>query len=312
MSLRKATDEEIIIAFGRSGSMRSVRDDLGVARRTVRACLDRAGITYRPRYVNSSVVKQIISIYKEADSMQEVVRRTGVSQATVRKYLVAAGFAEAVISKRGRHAGDTSPITIMVPDKELARLYQEHQSTGEIARMLGCSAAGVAVRLHKAGVKLLPKGGNTRFKRGQPSPRRIAFDEKELIQLYQKLGSTHRVAGALGCSQTSVRGALGRIGSLARRKSVQGYAQYEPYPEDWTEALKNTIRQRDGFECRLCGKSQKKNGSLLCVHHIDYDKENLGPKNLISLCRRCHAKTNGNRKHWQQYFCQMLRKKRAG
>ena len=40
----------------------------------------------------------------------------------------------------------------------------------------------------------------------------------------------------------------------------------------------------------------------LDVHHIDYDKKNNDPKNLISLCRKCHMKTNKNRKYWTKYF----------
>ena len=35
---------------------------------------------------------------------------------------------------------------------------------------------------------------------------------------------------------------------------------------------------------------------------IDYNKINLDPVNLISLCRSCHAKTSFNREYWQEYF----------
>ena len=37
-------------------------------------------------------------------------------------------------------------------------------------------------------------------------------------------------------------------------------------------------------------------------NHIDYDKDNLDPKNLISLCKSCHMKTNHNRAYWINYF----------
>ena len=42
------------------------------------------------------------------------------------------------------------------------------------------------------------------------------------------------------------------------------------------------------------------NGRRLCVHHIDYDKENLDFDNLISLCHSCHGKTNFNQNYWIQ------------
>lgn len=40
----------------------------------------------------------------------------------------------------------------------------------------------------------------------------------------------------------------------------------------------------------------------MIVHHINYNKRNNNPSNLISLCRRCHSKTNFNREYWLNYF----------
>lgn len=74
----------------------------------------------------------------------------------------------------------------------------------------------------------------------------------------------------------------------------------EPYPLDWREILKEAIRQRDNYQCQLCGIPQ--NGRRLSIHHIDYDKTNLNPKNLVGLHVGCHSKTNYNRKKWTKYF----------
>lgn len=38
------------------------------------------------------------------------------------------------------------------------------------------------------------------------------------------------------------------------------------------------------------------------VHHIDYNKLNCNPNNLITLCKSCHMKTNFNREYWLDYF----------
>ena len=70
----------------------------------------------------------------------------------------------------------------------------------------------------------------------------------------------------------------------------------ESYGIDWTETLRRSIRERDKYVCRLCGKQQ--GDRAFCVHHIDYDKNNCRPDNLITLCSRCHSKTNSNRKLW--------------
>lgn len=37
-------------------------------------------------------------------------------------------------------------------------------------------------------------------------------------------------------------------------------------------------------------------------NHIDYNKHNLSPENLVTLCKSCHAKTNFNRNYWIKYF----------
>ena len=76
----------------------------------------------------------------------------------------------------------------------------------------------------------------------------------------------------------------------------QGGKSFELYGLDWTELLRHSIRTRDCFVCQIC----KNNGWV--VHHIDYDKKNNNPDNLITLCPNCHAKTNFNRDVWRDYF----------
>ena len=74
-------------------------------------------------------------------------------------------------------------------------------------------------------------------------------------------------------------------------------SSFEPYSVDWTKTLKKSIRERDKYTCRICGKEP----ATYC-HHIDYDKQNSNPENLITLCPSCHSKTNKNREHWEKYF----------
>ena len=81
----------------------------------------------------------------------------------------------------------------------------------------------------------------------------------------------------------------------------QGGISYEPYSVDWTKTLKRSIRQRDKYTCQLCGKEP-----ATIVHHIDYNKKNSNPINLITLCQNCHGKTNKNRDYWTNYFNQQI------
>ena len=43
-------------------------------------------------------------------------------------------------------------------------------------------------------------------------------------------------------------------------------------------------------------------GSVLDVHHIDYNKKNNKENNLLTLCRFCHTRTNFNRNTWIVWF----------
>jgi 5-methylcytosine-specific restriction endonuclease McrA len=84
----------------------------------------------------------------------------------------------------------------------------------------------------------------------------------------------------------------------------QGGLSIVSYSIDWTKTLRISIRERDRYICKLCGKKQEDN--LHPVHHIDYNKKNCDPKNLITLCRSCHIKTNYNREEWKKLFNNLL------
>ena len=93
-----------------------------------------------------------------------------------------------------------------------------------------------------------------------------------------------------------------RKGLLAGEKhpNWMGGKSFELYTVDWTETLRVSIRERDRYICKTCGKKQ---GDIAHdIHHIDYDKKNCNPDNLITLCHSCHTKTNFNRKYWINYY----------
>ena len=79
-----------------------------------------------------------------------------------------------------------------------------------------------------------------------------------------------------------------------------GGISFEPYSMDWTNSLRIAIRERDHYTCQICG--EKQGDKAFSVHHIDYNKKNCNPTNLITLCKKCHQKTNFNREYWIKYF----------
>jgi hypothetical protein len=92
-----------------------------------------------------------------------------------------------------------------------------------------------------------------------------------------------------------------------------GGISFEPYTPEFNSNLKKQIRKRDNYTCQLCGIPQ--NGIKLAIHHIDYNKKNSHPNNLISLCssyadkNHCHSKTNHNRDYWTLYFNNILKER---
>lgn len=87
----------------------------------------------------------------------------------------------------------------------------------------------------------------------------------------------------------------------------RGGVSFEHYPIEFDKSLKLKVRNRDGNICQNpeCNKKIK-NGD---VHHIDYIKENCCEKNLITLCKSCHTKTNANREYWKNFYKKIIRLK---
>jgi hypothetical protein len=81
-----------------------------------------------------------------------------------------------------------------------------------------------------------------------------------------------------------------------------GGKSFEPYGLGFNNKLREQTRARDNYECKECGFNQGLLKQKLHIHHIDYDKRNNKPENLISLCRSCHMQTNFKRKDWTDYF----------
>ena len=84
----------------------------------------------------------------------------------------------------------------------------------------------------------------------------------------------------------------------------EGGISKSKYAPDWNKTLRIAIRERDNYVCQICG--DKQDDRAFSVHHIDYDKLNCNSDNLITLCVKCHAKTNKNRDYWKEFFKQKI------
>jgi len=86
----------------------------------------------------------------------------------------------------------------------------------------------------------------------------------------------------------------------------KGGISLEPYCFEFTNELKEFIKIRDFYKCKnpKCYKISHK----LCIHHIDYDKKNCKPNNLITLCFSCNSKANFDREYWKNFYNKCISK----
>ena len=104
------------------------------------------------------------------------------------------------------------------------------------------------------------------------------------------------------CKFLPIDKVVAEIGKFDSQKianpEVQG-AQYQQGTLAGWENLKAYAKWRDGYKCRVCGKSKHKDGARLEVHHIrrKADGGTDTPDNVVTLCEDCHkAHHQGDRK----------------
>lgn len=87
----------------------------------------------------------------------------------------------------------------------------------------------------------------------------------------------------------------------------KGGISMKPYCVEFTIEFKNYIKDRDNLECQnpLCNKKTLS----LCVHHIDYIKQNCDPDNLITVCLGCNSQANFDREWHELFYKEIIRRK---
>ena len=172
----------------------------------------------------------------------------------------------------------------------------------KIAKELGCSTFPIYYRLIKFNISRRINKGN---KRPEMSGRKCpAYIDGRTLKIYYCKDCGKKI-----CYNTWKYGTK-RCASCANKKELspnwRGGISSELYPLEFTSKLKKQIRKRDNYTCQICGMTEEEHlilyDRVLDIHHIDYDKENLNPDNLMSLCHKCNMKVNRNRDYWYAYF----------
>jgi len=123
--------------------------------------------------------------------------------------------------------------------------------------------------------------------------KKIDYRSKRCIQCQGKILSRQRQ----GKNSPSWKGGLNK----------QGYHYLFPI-------MAKIIRLRDNFECQECGMTQEEHrfkykNRPLEAHHINYNKGDCNPGNLITLCKKCNCRANFNRDYWYAYYTYKIEEK---
>lgn len=93
----------------------------------------------------------------------------------------------------------------------------------------------------------------------------------------------------------------------------QGGVQYEPYCQIfYSKEFKEMIFSRDDYRCQNTTCRHNCDDMPLVPHHIDYNKANSRPEDVITLCHSCNARANWNREFWQEHYRRILQRKSTG
>ena len=213
-----------------------------------------------------------------------LARRYGVADTTIRKHLRKRGVrirnnSEAIMGKACK------PVTHLPPEGEDPPLCR-----------CGC---GQRVEWYQHDNHWLAYVKGHRMLENRPY-----FDPNWIETEYvQKQRSTPDIAQDLNVSPITFCRCMDRLGiprrtqaeSLALSGAVRGSnnPSWKGGVADWSytfnwKAIARLIRERDDYICQLCSKDMHTTEHICHVHHIDEDKFNNSPYNLITLCHQCH------------------------
>jgi 5-methylcytosine-specific restriction endonuclease McrA len=145
-------------------------------------------------------------------------------------------------------------------------------------------ARRTATRLARQGGRYQVKNGwkqtpESRAKFTAAVRRRIAAGERSAF-----LGKTHTPEARAKISK-ALKGKLAGERNPAWRGGISKLA----YGSAFTRELKQVILERDGHRCRRCGRTAAEAPVPLHVHHLDHNKRNNDPSNLVAACVSCNA-----------------------
>ena len=196
--------------------------------------------------------------------------------------------------------------------------WNQNKSICEIARIFKIHNTTIFKKLKKFGIRIKSRwearGGRPTFIKW----RKILTREFLIKEYIDKEKNMLCIAKEQGTVHSIVQKYLKEYCiSIRSRSECQKGIQIGKKHWNWCGGLKDghtsfflrtryKIRKRDNYICQCCGITEEEHyekfNKNLLVHHIDFNKLNDDEKNLITLCRSCHSKINGDLDYWFAYF----------
>lgn len=253
------------------------------------------------RYYDS---EQIKSLYGIGLNCKEVAAHLGIDEKTVRRYL-----REAKVKIRKGFRGEHTEESKRKFSESFKRQYvrENHPRWRGADLNSSCDACGKTFRkrYENSGTRFCSKDCMTKVASGpahwnwQGGITKLEFDcalcGVPVVRQGVSKSKEHFCSDCKGKAY---------IGERSPRWAG-AHAHWRDYPEGWNGALKEKIRERDGFACRLCGTPQASLQRKLDVHHIDKNKQNIAEDNLVSLCGPCHHRLHNNEDVERELQCQI-------
>ena len=203
-------------------------------------------------------------------------------------------------------------------NKIIMYYIKKNYALRELPKIFKCSAITIFRRIQQYNIK---KKRAIACKKPKITKFNQQITKNKLIKIYpDKIKYQKDIAKLFKCNRKTIEYYLRKynIKRLSPSERLKGANYfngmgYLRYPSIFNDILKNLIRKRDNYKCQKCSIKEKAHIKLykrvLDVHHIDYNKFNCSPKNLISLCQKCNCKVNADKDYWYAYFNYKMEKK---
>ena len=322
MTLALPTDEIIRLYSVERKSKQDLAERFGCAPQTIGKVVEMAGgdvrgvaeavaLTYESKYVGIPVA-EIVRLYSEEQWSIAALVREYDSTVKVVGNVLRRNRVEMRSSEESTRLVAVA-YRMALPVEELIGEYESGTSLVALAQDYGCSPNTLKKLFADVGT---PVRENGEAKRLRAAERRTCLPVGDIAHCYLEGQTLKALAADHNCCQETIKmvvveqgielRARGQLVRGSKHYGWRGGTSHEPYSEYFTEELREAVRERDGWRCRLCHVPECECLRKLGVHHVDYDKKNDAMGNLISLCLGCHARTNVQREYWEPYFRSLM------